>query len=38
MEWPNRSIYHAMINTAFGDEKVIRAILALKKELDANNQ
>jgi cytidylate kinase len=36
MEWPNRSIYHAMINTAFGDEKVIRTILGLKKELEAN--
>jgi cytidylate kinase len=27
VEWPNRSIYHAMINTTLGDEKVIRAIL-----------
>jgi cytidylate kinase len=38
MEWPNRSIYHAMMNTAFGDEKVIYTILALKKELETNNQ
>jgi cytidylate kinase len=38
MEWPNRSIYHAMMNTAFGDEKVISTILALKKELETNNQ
>jgi len=38
MEWPNRSIYHAMMNTAFGDEKVIHTILALKKELETNNQ
>src|SRR5439155_22417325 len=26
-EWPNRSVYHAMINTVSGDESVIRAIL-----------
>jgi cytidylate kinase len=38
MEWPNRSIYHAMMNTAFGDEKVIHTILALKKKLETNNQ
>ena len=38
MEWPNRSIYHAMMNTAFGDEKVIHTILALKQELETNDQ
>ena len=27
-EWPNRSVYHAMINTVSGDESVIRAILS----------
>ncbi|MGA9390968.1 MAG: cytidylate kinase-like family protein [Candidatus Sulfotelmatobacter sp.] len=27
-EWPNRSVYHAMINTASGDEMVIHAILS----------
>ena len=27
-EWPNRSLYHAMINTASGDETVIQAILS----------
>jgi hypothetical protein len=27
-EWPNRSLYHAMINTAAGDETVIQAILS----------
>jgi cytidylate kinase len=37
MEWPNRSIYHAMINTAFGEEKVIQTILGLKKELEQAN-
>lgn len=34
MEWPDRSIYHAMLNTAFGDEKVIGAILGLKSQLE----
>ena len=27
VEWPNRSIYHAMFNTDTGDEAVIQAIL-----------
>lgn len=27
VEWPNRSIYHAMLNTAAGDDAVIRVIL-----------
>lgn len=27
VEWPNRPVYHAMINTASGDETVIAAIL-----------
>ena len=34
MEWPNRSIYHAMLNTAMGDEIVIDAILSLKKAIE----
>lgn len=38
MEWPNRSIYHAMMNTAVGDEKVIRSILSLKSELEASGE
>jgi hypothetical protein len=25
-EWPARTIYHAMINTALGDEAVVRVI------------
>jgi cytidylate kinase len=33
MEWPNRSIYHAMVNTALGDEAVIETILHLKDYL-----
>jgi len=27
-DWPNRSIYHAMLNTAGGDGTVIQAILS----------
>jgi len=34
MEWPNRSLYHAMLNTAVGDGAVIRMILGLKERLD----
>jgi cytidylate kinase len=34
MEWPNRSLYHAMLNTAAGDETVIQTILNLKKALE----
>lgn len=33
-EWPNRSLYHAILNTATGDETVIQTILNLKKALD----
>ncbi len=34
MEWPNRSLYHAMLNTAIGLENVINEILSLKKAVD----
>ena len=34
LEWPSRSIYHAMLNTAVGDEIVIDAILSLKKAVE----
>jgi cytidylate kinase len=34
MQWPNPSIYQAMLNTAMGDEIVIEAILHLKGSLD----
>ncbi|HEY6967707.1 MAG TPA: cytidylate kinase-like family protein [Candidatus Angelobacter sp.] len=27
-EWPNRAVYHAMINTAIGEELVIKAIMS----------
>jgi cytidylate kinase len=33
MQWPNRSLYHAMLNTANGEETVIRTILSLKEIL-----
>src|SRR5258708_18903048 len=35
-EWPNRALYHAMINTAPGDEAVVQAILRFMKILDSN--
>ncbi|HEV3218977.1 MAG TPA: cytidylate kinase-like family protein [Candidatus Acidoferrales bacterium] len=35
VEWPDRAIYHAMINTAIGDEAVVHLILDFKKTLDA---
>jgi len=34
VEWPNRAIYHTMINTAVGDEAVVHMILEFKKALD----
>jgi shikimate kinase len=33
--WPDRAIYHAMINTAIGDEIVVPMILDFMKTLDA---
>src|SRR4051812_34492600 len=30
VEWPDRAIYHAMLNTAIGDQAVVDAILRLK--------
>lgn len=35
VEWPNRAIYHAMINTSIGDEAVVRMILDFMKTLDS---
>ncbi|HEV8047725.1 MAG TPA: cytidylate kinase-like family protein [Terriglobales bacterium] len=35
VEWPDRAIYHTMINTAIGDQAVIRMILDFMKSLDA---
>jgi len=34
MKWPNRALYHAMLNTAVGDELVIQTILNLKQALE----
>ncbi|MGC1365913.1 MAG: cytidylate kinase-like family protein [Candidatus Acidiferrum sp.] len=35
VEWPDRDVYHAIINTAAGDESVALMILDLMKTLDA---
>ena len=35
VEWPNRTLYHTMINTAIGDEAVVHMILDFMKSLDA---
>jgi cytidylate kinase len=32
VKWPNRSLYHAMLNTSAGDEMVIRAILSFRSD------
>lgn len=41
-EWPNRPVYHAMINTAIGEEAVVEAILNFlnkdKSQMSAVNQ
>ena len=34
-DWPTRSLYHLMINTAIGDENVIAMILNGMKELES---
>lgn len=34
-DWPNRSLYHAMVNTDIGDETVVQAILSF---LEQNRQ
>src|SRR6202044_590029 len=35
VEWPDRPIYHAMINTTIGDEAVVHMILDLMKTVEA---
>ena len=35
VEWPNRVVYHSMINTAIGDENVVHMILDLMKTVEA---
>jgi cytidylate kinase len=34
MEWPNRSLYHALLNTAAGEGVVVGTILGLKGNMD----
>jgi cytidylate kinase len=33
MAWPNRDLYHAMLNTSAGDETVAQVVLDLRREL-----
>jgi cytidylate kinase len=35
VEWPDRAIYHTMINTAIGDQAVVHMILDFMKTLDS---
>jgi cytidylate kinase len=35
VEWPDRGIYHAMINTAISEEAAVQVILDLTKNLEA---
>src|SRR5580698_9129018 len=34
VEWPSRAVYHAMINTAIGDENVLKTISELMKTVE----
>ena len=38
MEWPNRALYHAMLNTSAGEETLIQTILNLKKALERQTE
>jgi len=38
VEWPDRSVYHVMINTAVGDETVVQTILNLVKTFDSSSR
>ena len=35
VEWPNRALYHAMLNTASGEECVVQAIVSILKVTDS---
>jgi cytidylate kinase len=35
VEWPDRVVYHTMINTAIGDEAVLRMIMDLMETVNA---
>ena len=34
MQWPDRSLYHALLNTATGEETVIHMMLSFKGALE----
>jgi cytidylate kinase len=36
-EWPNRPVYHAMINTAMGEDAVVEVILGFLKQASAQS-
>jgi cytidylate kinase len=36
VEWPNRAVYHAMINTAIGDQAVVHMILDVMETLTSS--
>jgi cytidylate kinase len=35
VEWPDRAVYHTMVNTAIGDEVVVHMILEFMTAVDA---
>jgi len=35
VEWPDRAVYHLMINTAIGDENVVQTIVSFLREFDS---
>ena len=37
VEWPSREVYHAMMNTAIGDDAVVRVILDFMQVADAKH-
>ncbi|HYM07204.1 MAG TPA: cytidylate kinase family protein, partial [Terriglobales bacterium] len=37
VEWPDRALYHVMINTAIGDEAVVQTIVNVKKTFDTES-
>ena len=36
-DWPNRAVYHAMLNTAAGEESVVQAMLSFLKQANATS-
>lgn len=37
VDWPNRAVYHAMLNTATGEEAVVEAMLSFLKQANATS-